>query len=57
MFHFFTWPPSGAMFGGVYDPFDATPGNEMHVDTPEAYMGTQEYKSIKKMVTSLRPVA
>ncbi|MBT2596147.1 hypothetical protein [Arthrobacter sp. ISL-72] len=35
IFHFFTWPPSGAMFGGVYDPFDTTPGNEMHVDTPE----------------------
>jgi len=57
IFHFFTWPPSGAMFGGVYDPFDTTPGNEMHVDTPEAYMGTQEYKNIKKMITSLRPAA
>ncbi|MEO5320220.1 hypothetical protein PV761_16745 [Arthrobacter sp. CC3] len=55
IFHFFTWPPSGAMFGGVYDPFDTTPGNEMHVDTPEVYMGTQEYKNIKKMLTSLRP--
>jgi hypothetical protein len=55
MFHFFTWPPSGAMFGGVYDPFDTTPGNEMHVDTPEVYMATQEYKNIKKMITSLRP--
>ena len=57
IFHFFTWPPSGAMFGGVYDPFDTTPGNEMHVDTPEAYMGTQEYKNIKKMITSLRPAS
>ncbi|MBT2535345.1 hypothetical protein [Arthrobacter sp. ISL-69] len=57
IFHFFTWPPSGAMFGGVYDPFDTTPGNEMHVDTPEAYTGTQEYKNIKKMITSLRPAA
>lgn len=55
IFHFFNWPPSGAMFGGVYDPFDTTPGNEMHVDTPEVYMGTQEYKNIKKMITSLRP--
>jgi hypothetical protein len=55
IFHFFTWPPSGAMFGGVYDPFDTTPGNEMHVDTPQAYMETQEYKNIKKMITSLRP--
>jgi hypothetical protein len=57
IFHFFTWPPSGAMFGGVYDPFDTTPGNEMHVDTPEVYMGTQEYKNIKKMITSLRPAS
>jgi hypothetical protein len=57
IFHFFTWPPSGAMFGGVYDPFDTTPGNEMHVDTPEAYMGTQEYKNITKMITSLRPAS
>jgi hypothetical protein len=55
IFHFFNWPPSGAMFGGVYDPFDTTPGNEMHVDTPEVYMGTQEYKNIKKMITSLKP--
>lgn len=57
IFHFFTWPPSGAMFGGVYDPFDTTPGNERHVDTPEAYMGTQEYKNIKKMITSLKPAS
>ena len=57
IFHFFTRPPSGAMFGGVYDPFDTTPGNEMHVDTPEAYMGTREYKNIKKMITSLRPAS
>jgi len=55
IFHFFNWPPSGAMFGGVYNPFDTTPGNEMHVDTPEVYMGTQEYKNIKKMITSLKP--
>jgi hypothetical protein len=43
------------MNGGVYDPSDTTPANEMHVDTPEVYMGTQEYKKIKKMITSLRP--
>jgi hypothetical protein len=55
IFHFFNWPPSGAMFGGVYNPFDTTPGNEPHVDTPQVYMGTQEYKNIKKMITSLRP--
>ena len=57
IFHFFTWPPSGAMFGGVYNPFDTTPGNEPHVDTPQAYMETQEYKDIKKIITSLRPAS
>jgi hypothetical protein len=56
IFHFFTWPPSGAMFGGVYDPFDTTPGNAPHVDTPEAYRDTPEYKDIRAMITSLRPV-
>jgi hypothetical protein len=55
IFHFFTWPPSGASFGGVYDPFDTTPGNEPNVDTPEAYLDTAEYQNIRKMVTSLRP--
>lgn len=53
--HFFTWPPSGAMFGGVYDPFDTTPGGPMHVDTPEVYMDTDEYKNVKQAITSLRP--
>lgn len=55
IFHFFNWPPSGAMFGGIYDPFDTTPGNPPNVDTPEAYMGTPEYKNIRAMITSLRP--
>ena len=55
IFQFFTWPPSGASFGGVYNPFDTTPGNEPHVDTPEAYLETAEYQDIKKMITSLRP--
>ena len=54
IFHFFTWPPSGAMFGGTYDPMNPTHG-EMHVDTHQAYMETKEYKNIKKMITSLRP--
>jgi hypothetical protein len=53
--HFFSWPPSGAMFGGVYNPFDTSPGNEPHVDTPEAYKETAEYKNIRRMITSLRP--
>ncbi|MET3951067.1 hypothetical protein [Arthrobacter sp. UYEF36] len=55
IFHFFTWPPSGAMFGGVYDPFDTTPGGPIHVDTPEVYMDTTEYKYVKQAITSLRP--
>lgn len=55
IFHFFTWPPSGAMFGGVYDPFVPIPGTGPEVDNPHAYMDTEEYKDIKKMITSLRP--
>ncbi len=55
MSHFFTWPPSGAMFGGIYDPFDTTPGNPPHADTPEVYAETGEFMNIRKMITSLRP--
>lgn len=53
--HFFPWPPSGAAFGGTYDPFAVHPGTPMHVDTPEAYMETEEYRDIRSMITSLRP--
>jgi hypothetical protein len=53
--HVFTWPPSGAMFGGVYDPFDTIPGGPQNVDTPEVYMDTTEYKDVKQAITSLRP--
>jgi hypothetical protein len=53
--HYFTWPPNRAMFSGVYDPFDTTPGKPMHVDTPEVYMDTSEYKDVKQAITSLRP--
>ncbi|WP_427133539.1 hypothetical protein [Pseudarthrobacter sp. S9] len=59
IFQFFTWPPSGAAFGGAYNPFDTTPdttpGNSPNVDTPEAYKQTSEYQDIRKMITSLRP--
>ena len=55
--HFFGWPPSGAMFGGVYNPFDTSPGNEPHVDTPEVYRETAEYKNVRQMITSLRPAS
>lgn len=53
--HFFTWPPSGAAFGGIYDPFDTSPGRPQHVDTPHAYAETEEYQKIRAMITSLRP--
>lgn len=53
--HFFTWPPSGAGFAGVYDPFEIYPGKPMHIDTPQAYMETEEYQRIRTMLTSLRP--
>ncbi|WP_104117561.1 hypothetical protein [Arthrobacter sp. B1805] len=53
--HFFTWPPSGAAFGGTYDPFEVYPGKPMHIDTPQTYMETEEYRDIRTMITSLRP--
>lgn len=53
--HFFTWPPSGAAFGGVYDPYEIYPGKPPNVDTPHAYMETAEYQDIRTMITSLRP--
>ncbi|WP_445155115.1 hypothetical protein ACTWLI_02425 [Arthrobacter sp. Hor0625] len=53
--HVFPWPPRSASFGGVYDPFDTTPGKPMHVDTPEVYKDTEEYKIIKRAMMSLRP--
>jgi hypothetical protein len=56
IFHFFTWPPSGASFGGAYNPFDTTGATKPTADTPEVYMQTQEYKDIKRMIVSLRPV-
>lgn len=57
IFHFFTWPPSGAAFGGAYDPMEAVEGATPGPDTPQAYMETQEYKDIKRMITSLRPIS
>ncbi|WP_240630392.1 hypothetical protein [Specibacter cremeus] len=57
IFHFFTWPPSSATFGGAYNPFDATGATKPAADTPELYMQTQEYKDIKRMIVSLRPAS
>ncbi|WP_104180475.1 hypothetical protein [Arthrobacter sp. B0490] len=53
--HFFSWPPSGAAFGGIYDPYLVYPGKPQHIDTPQAYMETPEYQDIRRMITSLRP--
>jgi hypothetical protein len=59
IFHFFTWPPNAAMFSGVYDPFDTTGGGAPNpgVDNPHAYMETQEYQDVKRMITSLKPAS
>jgi hypothetical protein len=55
IFHFFTWPPSGASFGGAYNPFETIGATTPAADTAGAYMQTQEYKDIKRMIVSLRP--
>ncbi len=57
IFHFFTWPPSGAMFGGTYSPFQMPPGYPPNVDTPEAYTETDEYEDVRAVIVSLRPAA
>ncbi|MET4096773.1 hypothetical protein [Arthrobacter sp. UYCu712] len=53
--HFFAWPPSGAVFGGVYSPFQMPPGYPPNTDTPEAYTETDEYQDVKAVIVSLRP--
>ncbi len=55
IFQFFKWPPGVASFGGVYDSLDTTTGNASNPGSPEAYTGTDEYDSIRQMITSLRP--
>jgi len=55
IFHFFTWPPSAAMFGGAYNPFDPSIGDTPEPDTPQAYTQTAEYDDLRAMITSLRP--
>lgn len=57
IFHFFTWPPSGASFGGAYNPLDTTGATTPAADTPEVYMQMQEYKDVKRMILSLRPAS
>ena len=58
MFHLFLWPPSGALFGGTYNPANnLTPGPSSlpYLEKAKRYAGTEEYQSIRKMITSLRP--
>lgn len=58
MFHFFTWPPTAAMFGAFYNPENnRTPGAESlpYLEQARRYMDTTEYQNIRRMITSLRP--
>ncbi len=58
MFHLFLWPPSGALFGGTYDPaHNQTPGDAAlpYLEKARLYKDTQEYQEIRTMITSLRP--
>ncbi len=58
MFQLFLWPPSGALFGQVYDPArNTTPGDPglPYLEKAKLYATTAEYQEVKKMITSLRP--
>jgi hypothetical protein len=58
IFHFFTWPPTAAMFGAFYSPENnVTPGAESlpYLEQAKKYAQTDEYRDIKRMITSLRP--
>ncbi|MDR7083642.1 hypothetical protein J2X01_002937 [Arthrobacter ginsengisoli] len=58
MFHLFLWPPSGAFFGGTYNPENnTTPGDPSlpYLEKAKLYAATPEYQDIRKMITSLRP--
>ncbi|MFC4396601.1 MULTISPECIES: hypothetical protein [Micrococcaceae] len=58
--HFFHWPPNSAMFGAFYDPANnATPGDPSlpYPELAKKYRETAEYADIRRMITSLRPVA
>lgn len=60
MFHLFLWAPSGAFFGGTYNPDNnRTPGDASlpYLEKAKLYAGTPEYQDIRKMITSLRPAA
>lgn len=58
MFHLFLWPPSGAFFGGTYNPENnTTPGDPSlpYLEKARMYESTPEYQDIRTMITSLRP--
>jgi hypothetical protein len=58
IFHFFTWPPTAAMFGAFYSPDNnVTPGAESlpYLEQAKKYAETDEYQDIRRMITSLRP--
>ena len=58
IFHFFTWPPTAAMFGAFFSPENnVTPGAESlpYLEQAKQYAETDEYRDIKRMITSLRP--
>ncbi|WP_458779631.1 hypothetical protein [Arthrobacter sp. D3-16] len=58
IFHFFTWPPTAAMFGAFFNPENnVTPGAESlpYPEQARKYMDTAEYQDIRRMITSLRP--
>ena len=58
MFHLFLWPPSGALFGGTFDPArNSAPGDAAlpYLEKAKLYKDTEEYREIRKMITSLRP--
>ena len=58
IFHFFTWPPTAAMFGAFFNPENnVAPGAESlpYLEQARKYMDTAEYQDIRRMITSLRP--
>lgn len=58
MFHLFLWPPSGALFGQIYNPENnTTPGDPSlpYLVKAKRYAATPEYRDIRTMITSLRP--
>ena len=58
IFHFFTWPPTAAMFGAFFNPENnVTPGagSLPYLEQARKYMDTAEYQDIRRMITSLRP--